>query len=57
LQNARASIKTVLQVRLGEIPLGIETYLMQISDLSVLDKLLKLAVITNSFEDFKQSIE
>jgi hypothetical protein len=57
LQNARASIKTFLQVRLGEIPLGIETYLMQISDLSVLDKLLKLAVITTSFQDFKQSIE
>jgi hypothetical protein len=30
---------------------------MQISDLSVLDKLLILAATTNSFEDFKQSIE
>jgi hypothetical protein len=57
LQNARDYIKAVLRVRLGKIPLEIETYLMQISDLSVLDKLLILAATTNSFEDFKQSIE
>jgi len=56
LQNARDYIKAVLRVRLGEIPLEIETYLMQISDLSVLDKLLIFAATTNSFEDFKQSI-
>jgi len=57
LQKARDYIKAVLRVRLGEIPLEIETYLMQISDLSILDKLLILAATTNSFEDFKQSIE
>ena len=57
LQKARDYIKAVLQVRLGEIPLEIETYLMRISDLSVLDKLLIFAATTNSFEDFKQSIE
>jgi hypothetical protein len=57
LQNARDYIKAVLRVRLGKIPLEIETYLMQISDLSILDKLLILAATTNSFEDFKQSIE
>ena len=56
LQNARDYIKAVLRVRLGEIPLEIETYLMQISNLSVLDKLLIFAATTNSFEDFKQSI-
>jgi len=57
LQKARDYIKAVLRVRLGEIPLEIETYLMQISDLSILDKLLILAATTNSFEDFKHSIE
>ena len=57
LQKARDYIKAVLQVRLGEIPLEIETYLMRISDLSVLDKLLIFAATTNSFEDFKESIE
>jgi hypothetical protein len=57
LQKARDYIKAVLRVRLGEIPLEIETYLMQISDLSVLDKLLILAATTNSFDDFKQSIK
>jgi hypothetical protein len=57
LQNARDYIKAVLQVRLGELPLEIETYLMRTSDLSVLDELLKLAATTNSFEDFRQSIE
>ena len=56
LQNARDYIKAVLRVRLGEIPLEIETYLMRISNLSVLDKLLIFAATTNSFEDFKQSI-
>ena len=56
LQNARDYIKAVLRVRLGEMPLEIETYLMQISNLSVLDKLLIFAATTNSFEDFKQSI-
>ena len=57
LQNARDYIKAVLRVRLGKIPLEIETYLMQTADLSILDKLLILAATTNSFEDFKQSIE
>jgi hypothetical protein len=56
LQNARDYIKAVLRVRLGELTLEIETYLMGISDLSVLDELLKLAVTVDSLEDFQQSI-
>ncbi|MGL5034883.1 MAG: hypothetical protein ACRC6M_13895 [Microcystaceae cyanobacterium] len=56
LQNAHDYIKAVLQVRLGEITSEIETYLMRISDLSVLDKLLILAATTNSLEDFRQAI-
>ncbi|MEB3189418.1 MAG: hypothetical protein VKL42_03645 [Snowella sp.] len=57
LQKARDYIKAVLRVRLGEVPLEIETYLTQISDLSILDKLLILAATTNSFEAFRQSME
>ena len=56
LQNARDYIKAVLLVRLGELTLEIETYLMGISDLSVLDELLKLAVTVDSLGDFRQSI-
>ncbi|UXE58899.1 MAG: hypothetical protein KA717_23215 [Woronichinia naegeliana WA131] len=56
LQKARDYIKAVLLVRLGELTLEIETYLMGISDLSVLDELLKLAVTVDSLEDFQQSI-
>ena len=56
LQNARDYIKAVLLVRLGELTLEIETYLMGISDLSVLDELLKLAVTVDSLEDFRQSV-
>jgi hypothetical protein len=56
LQKARDYIKAVLRVRLGELTLEIETYLMGISDLSVLDELLKLAVTVDSLEDFRQSI-
>ena len=56
LQKARDAIKTVLQVRLGEIPLEIADSLGQISDLSVLDEMLKLAATVNSLEEFKQSL-
>ena len=56
LQKARDYIKAFLLVRLGELTLEIETYLMGISDLSVLDELLKLAVTVDSLEDFRQSI-
>jgi hypothetical protein len=56
LQNARASIKTVLKVRFGEVSFGVDSPLEQVSDLSVLDELLKLAVTADSLEDFRQSI-
>jgi hypothetical protein len=57
LQKARDAIKTVLQVRLGEIPWEIADSLGQISDLVVLDEMLKLAATVNSLEEFKQSLE
>ena len=56
LQNARDYIKTVLKVRFGEVSFGIDSSLEQVSDLSVLDELLKLAVTVDSLEDFRQSI-
>jgi hypothetical protein len=56
LQKARDYIKTVLQVRFGEVSFGVDSSLEQVSDLSVLDELLKLAVTVNSLEDFQQSI-
>ncbi len=56
LQKAHDNIKIVLQVRLGEIPSNIEDSLNQISDLSILDEMLKLAVTVNSLEEFKHSL-
>ena len=54
LQNARHAVTTVLKTRLGEITLNIEESLAQISDLSLLDEMLKLAATVNSFEEFQQ---
>jgi hypothetical protein len=56
LQKAHDYIKMVLQTRLGEIPSDIEDSLNQISDLSILDEMLKLAATSNSLEEFKQSL-
>ena len=56
LQNARASVKTVLIIRFGEVSFGIDSSLEPVSDLSVLDELLKLAVTVDSLEDFQQFI-
>ena len=56
LQNARDYIKTVLKVRFAEVSFGIDSSLEQVSDLSVLDELLKLAVTVDSLEVFRQSI-
>ena len=56
LQKIHDDIKMVLQVRLGEITADIEVSLRQISDLSVLDEILKLAATANSLEEFKQSL-
>jgi len=57
LQNARNYIKTVLQARLGEVSLEIIVSLSLISNLSILDEMLKLAVTVNSLNDFKQALE
>ena len=56
LQNARTSVKTVLTIRFGEVSFGIDSSLEPVSDLSVLDELLKLAVTVDSLEDFQQFI-
>jgi hypothetical protein len=56
LQKSRDAIKTVLQVRLGELSGEIADSLGKISDLLVLDEMLKLAVTVNSLEEFKQSL-
>ena len=55
LRKAQDDIKTVLQIRLGQVPLDIEEALNNISDLSILEEMLKSAVIVNSLDEFKQS--
>ncbi|MBS9390988.1 MAG: hypothetical protein HEQ33_19690 [Dolichospermum sp. WA123] len=57
LQNARNNITTVLQARLGEVSSEITASLALISNLSILDEMLKLAVTVNSLNDFKQALE
>lgn len=57
LQNARNYITTVLQARLGEVSSEITASLALISNLSILDEMLKLAVTVNSLDDFKQALE
>jgi len=56
LENARDFVKTVLQARLGEVPLDVEQYLNKVSVLSTLQELLKLAATANSLAEFKQSL-
>jgi hypothetical protein len=56
LQNARHAVITVLKTRLGEIPSNIGDSLDQVSDLSILDEMLKLAATVNSFEEFQQTL-
>jgi hypothetical protein len=56
LQNARNAVKTVLKTRFGEVTLDIVASLAQITDLSLLDQTLKMAVTVNSLEEFKQSL-
>ena len=50
-------IKTVLKIRLGEITLDIQESLNQISDIPILEEILKLAVTANSLEEFKEYLE
>jgi hypothetical protein len=54
VQNARDFVKTVLQARLGEVPLDVEQYLNEVSVLSTLQEIVKLAATANSLEEFKQ---
>ncbi len=56
LQNARASVKTVLTIRFGEVAGEIEGFLDQVFDLPVLEELLKLAVKVDSLEAFRQFV-
>ncbi|MFM6633246.1 MAG: hypothetical protein ACKPI8_24725, partial [Microcystis panniformis] len=56
LENARDFVKTVLQSRLGEVPLDVEQYLNKVSVLSTLQEIVKLAATANSLAEFKQSL-
>ena len=56
LQKARDYIKMVLKTRLGEMPLEIQQAVDQISVLSILDELLKLALTVNSVEEFQEHL-
>ncbi|BBH40682.1 hypothetical protein myaer102_32620 [Microcystis viridis NIES-102] len=55
LENARDFVKTVLESRLGEVPLDVEQYLNKVSVLSTLQEIVKLAATANSLAEFKQS--
>jgi hypothetical protein len=56
LENARDFVKTVLESRLDEVPLDVEQYLNQVSVLSTLQEIVKLAATANSLAEFKQSL-
>ena len=56
LENARDFVKTVLESRLGEVPLDVEQYLNKVSVLSTLQEIVKLAATANSLAEFKQSL-
>ena len=57
LQKARSDIQRVLQIRLGGISSQMESSLNLISDVSLLDELLTLAVTVGSLEVFQESLE
>ena len=57
LEKARSDIQRVLQIRLGRISSQMESSLSRISDISLLDELLTLAVTVSSLEEFQQSLE
>jgi hypothetical protein len=57
LENARNYVKTVLKMRLGDIPIEIEQAVDKISVLSILDELLKSALTVNSFDELHQLLE
>jgi hypothetical protein len=55
LENARDFVKKVLENRLGEIPGDIGQCLNDASVISVLEEMLKAALIVNSFEECRKS--
>ncbi len=57
LQNARDSVITVLQVRLGEIPPELRENLQNIADFSLLKRFLEQAAVVNSLAEFQQLLE
>jgi len=57
LEKARNYIKTVLKMRLGDIPIDIEQAVDKIAVLSILDELLKSALTVNSFDELHQLLE
>ena len=54
INKARQDVKRVLEIRFGDVFSEVGEALMEVSDVSVLDELLELAVTVNSLEDFKQ---
>lgn len=56
LEKARQDVKRVLEIRFGEVFSEVGAALVQVSNVSVLDELLELAVTANSLEDFKQQV-
>ncbi|MFM6403369.1 MAG: hypothetical protein ACKPGT_01450, partial [Microcystis sp.] len=54
LEKARNYIKTVLKMRLGDIPIDIEQAVDKIAVLSILDELLKSALTVNYFDELRQ---
>jgi hypothetical protein len=54
INKARQDVKRVLEIRFGDVFSEVGEALMEVSDVSVLDELLELAVTANSLEDFKQ---
>ena len=54
LEKARQAVKRVLEIRCGEVFSEVGAALVQVSNVLVLDELLKLAVTANCLEDFKQ---
>ena len=57
LQNRHYDIKTVLTVRFGEISSELQDLIKKISDFTLLEEILKLAVTANSLEEFKLSLD
>ncbi|WP_072927548.1 hypothetical protein, partial [Microcystis aeruginosa] len=56
LEKSRDAIKTVLNVRFGEISSEIEEIIGKMTNSTILEELLKLAATANSLAEFKQSL-